>query len=161
MLDVDGVLTDGRLIFGPEGEVQKRFHAHDGCAIMLWQRLGKKTAVLSSRTHPAVRARLGELAIDWSCLGEADKSSGYNRIRAMADCPNEAIAYVADDLPDVVCMARCGFAVAVSNAVPAVKRRADYITSRPGGDGAVAELVELILRKQKRWTRGDLAGSTG
>jgi 3-deoxy-D-manno-octulosonate 8-phosphate phosphatase (KDO 8-P phosphatase) len=152
MLDVDGVLTDGRVAPTADDEWGKRFHVHDGCAIKLWKRCGGKAAILSGREGRDVARRAAELGIEWVMLGVSDKLAGYEAIRASADCADAAVAYVGDDLPDLGPMSRCAWPVAVADAVPAVKRAAQYVTRRTGGCGAVAEVIELILRKQKRWS---------
>ena len=154
ILDVDGVLTDGGIVPGPEGEWSKRFCAQDGCAIKLWQRCGGKAALLSGRADRVVRQRAAELGIEWVRAGISAKLKAYESILADVGCADSAVAYVGDDLPDLSPMARCAFPVAVANAVPAVKRASDYVTRLAGGCGAVAEVVELLLRKQKRWSYG-------
>ncbi len=153
ILDVDGVLTDGRISAAIDGESGATFYAQDGCAIKLWQRCGGKVAILSGRANEAVARRAAELGIDWVQTGVADKLASYEAALALAGCRDPATAYIGDDLPDIGPMARCGFPVAVLNAVPAVKRVALYITRRRGGEGAVAEVVELLLRKRNRWSR--------
>jgi len=150
ILDVDGVLTDGRISPIGNNESARRFHVHDGCAIKLWKRSGGKVAILSAREGRDVMSRAAELGIDWVKLGVADKLAGYEAILASADCVDTVVAYVGDDLPDLGPMSRCGWPVAVADAIPAVKRAASYVTRRAGGCGAVAEVIELILRKQKR-----------
>lgn len=152
ILDVDGVLTDGRISPSGDDESARRFHVHDGCAIKLWKGCGGKVALLSGREGRDVVKRAAELGIDWVKLGVADKRAGYEAILASADCVDAAVAFVGDDLPDLGVMGRCAWPVAVADAVPAVKRSAQYITRRAGGSGAVAEVIELILRKQKRWS---------
>lgn len=152
ILDVDGVLTDGRISPSGDDEWARRFHVHDGCAIKLWKRCGGKAAILSAREGRDVARRAAELKIDWVKLGVADKLAGYEAMLAAADCVDAAVAYVGDDLPDLGPMSRCAWPAAVADAVPAVKRAAQYVTRRAGGSGAVAEVIELILRKQKRWS---------
>jgi len=152
ILDVDGVLTDGRISSAGGEESARRFHVHDGCAIKLWKRSGGKIAILSGREGRDVVSRAAELEIDWVKLGVADKLAGYEAILASADCVDAAVVYVGDDLPDLGPMSRCAWPVAVADAIPEVKRAARYVTRRPAGCGAVAEVIELILRKQKRWS---------
>lgn len=159
MLDVDGVLTDGRLFpessdpAGDDGLTGKAFHVQDGCAIKLWQRLGGETGILSGRTSRWIDRRADELDIRWRLTGATDKGAAYETLRKQAGCADVAIAYVGDDLPDLRPMARCGLPIAVANAVPEVKRVAAYVTRGRGGDGVVAEVVEMLLRRQKRWRR--------
>ena len=153
ILDVDGVLTDGRVRPGADGEWAKGFSIQDGCAIKLWQRCGGQVALLSGRSDTVTERRAAELGIEMVRAGAADKASAYDEIVASVGCTNEAVAYVGDDLPDCGPMSRAGFPVAVVNAHPAVKKSSKYVTRRRGGCGAVAELVELLLRKQHRWSR--------
>jgi len=152
ILDVDGVLTDGGILTTSDREAVKRFHAHDGHAIKLWQRCGGKVAIISGRRGGALEKRAAELDIKWVHTGIEQKLAAYEAILAGAGCDDQAVAFVGDDLPDVPPMSRAGFAVAVANAVPAAKRASHYVTRRRGGNGAVAEVVELLLRKKKRWT---------
>ncbi len=151
ILDVDGVLTDGRLLNGPTGEVAKLFNTRDGFAIKLWQRLGGKVAILSGRASEILAFRAHELGIECVHMGSTNKGEAYTSILVWAGCEDDATAYIGDDFPDLPPMRRCAFPVAVSNAAPEIKRHASYITARSGGEGAVAEAVELILRKQQRW----------
>ena len=150
ILDVDGVLTDGRISPRADEESARRFHVHDGCAIKLWKRSGGKVAILSAREGRDVMSRAAELGIDWVKLGVADKLAGYEAILTSANCKDTDVAYVGDDLPDLGPMSRCGWPVAVADATPEVKRASQYVTRRDGGCGAVAEVIELILRQQKR-----------
>lgn len=152
MLDVDGVLTDGRVVLGSEAEASKAFFVQDGCAIKLWQRNGGRTAILSGRSEGSVRERARELGIELVSTGASDKTTGFDNLLAYANVAATAVCYVGDDLPDLGPMSQCGLPVAVGNAAPAVKRAAAYVTRRPGGAGAVAEVVEWLLRGQNRWT---------
>jgi 3-deoxy-D-manno-octulosonate 8-phosphate phosphatase (KDO 8-P phosphatase) len=152
ILDVDGVLTNGRLTTTVDGEAGKTFHVHDGCAIKLWLRSGHRAAILSGRESAEVARRADELGIEWVHMGISDKIAAYEKILEEAGCEDSEVAYFGDDLPDVPPMLRCGFAAAVANAVPSVKRAARYVARRGGGSGAVAELVELLLRRQGLWS---------
>lgn len=168
ILDVDGVLADGAITLGnaaiagdqtPIVEQGKRFHVQDGYAVKLWSRAGGRVAILSSRSHPAVIARAAELSLDPSLVlqGQADKASGFEKLIELTGLAPSCVAYMGDDLPDAVCLQRAGMAIAVANAHPSIKRMANYVTRRRGGEGAVAEVVELILRKQGRWN--EVSGS--
>ena len=150
ILDVDGVLTDGRIVTDPGGDPRKSFHVQDGYAIKIWQRCGGEAAILSGRADRVVTQRAAELGIEWVHVGALDKLQAYESILAEAGCTDSNVAYVGDDLPDLGPMARCAFPIAVANAVPAVKRASVYVTRVSGGLGAIAEVVELLLRKQKR-----------
>lgn len=153
ILDVDGVLTDGRIAVAPSGEWTKAFYVQDGCALKLWQRLGGKVALLSGRAEEAVDRRAAELGIEWVHSGVTDKLRAYRAVLASAGYRDAEVSYVGDDLPDLAPMRCCGFPVAVANAAPVVKRAAHYVTRRRGGGGAVAEVVEVLLRKQERWSQ--------
>jgi 3-deoxy-D-manno-octulosonate 8-phosphate phosphatase (KDO 8-P phosphatase) len=149
ILDVDGVLTDGKIRASADGQAAKSFHVHDGSAIKAWQRRGGKVAILSGRAEEAITRRAAELGIECVHTGVTDKLLAYDAIVSSAKCRDAAVAYVGDDLPDLQPMGRCAFPVAVANAVPAVKRAAAYVTRRCGGAGAVAEVIEFLIRKQK------------
>ena len=152
ILDVDGVMTDGRITMAVQGEPVKAFYVQDGFAVKLWQRCGGKVALLSGRNESIVERRAAELGVEWVHTGATDKLAGYGAILARAGCGDAVVAYVGDDVPDLDPMSRCGFPVAVANAAPVVKRAAVYVTRRRGGAGAVAEVVELLLRRQSRWS---------
>lgn len=151
MLDVDGVLTDGSLRYGAEGETGKTFFVQDGWAIKEWQACGGKTAIITGRDGEALRRRAADLGIRMFHQGVTEKLAAYERVRDSVGCPDDRIAVVGDDHPDIAPMRRCGFPIAVQNAVPAVKRAAAYVTRRAGGSGAIAEIVELLLRKKGLW----------
>ena len=153
ILDVDGVMTDGRLAVGDARESSRRFHVHDGCAIKLWRRCDGKVAILSGKGGDDIAARAKGLGIDWVKMNVSNKETAYDEILASAECDDGAVCYMGDDLPDLKPMARCGFPVAVADALPAVKCAAQYVTRRCGGGGAVAEVVELLLRKRGQWNR--------
>ena len=153
ILDVDGVLTDGRLAMADTGEPAKTFYVRDGVAIKNWQRCGGKIAILSGRSEASVARRAVELGIELVLTGAEDKRTGYDAILAATGCRDVTAGYVGDDLPDLAPMGRCGFPVAVRNAAPAVKQAAMYVTRHRGGEGAVAEVIELLLRKRGQWPR--------
>ncbi len=152
ILDVDGVLTSGQIIIPSDGEQIMKFQVQDGLAIKLWQDLGGLVAILSGRSSAALATRAGELGIGLVYAGVSDKQGVYDEIKTKTECPDGATVYVGDDLPDLPVMERVGFPVAVANALPSVKRASAYVTRRGGGMGAVAEVVEFILRKQGRWS---------
>ena len=152
ILDVDGVLTDGRVEMSAEGEPVKAFFVRDGAAIKLWQRAGGQVAIISGRKEQSVLRRAKELGIDAVQIGVSDKLAAYQQLLTDSRCEESSICYIGDDLPDLTPMLRCGFAVAVADAAHAVKRIAHYVTKRPGGRGAVAEVIELLLRKRGQWS---------
>lgn len=152
ILDADGVLTDGRLAVSADGERVKYFFVQDGCAIKLWQRAGRQVAIVSGRGSDALAQRARELGVSTVLMDTKDKADGYRHVLDTLGFSNEQTAYMGDDLADLGPMTRCGFAIAPANAVAAVKRVAACITRRSGGAGAVAEAIELLLRKQHLWT---------
>lgn len=161
VLDVDGVLTDGRIVASADGEPLKLFHVRDGWAVKLWQHAGGTVALLTGRGGEVVVRRAAELGISLIRTGVQDKGRAFTEL--LDECgrtPAETV-YVGDDLPDVPVMERVGFAAAVADAAPAAKRAASYVARRPGGHGAVAEVVEWVLRKQGRWSRVAASGGTG
>ena len=145
IFDVDGVLTDGTLFIGAEGEAFKAFNILDGHGVKMLQSAGVATAILSGRSSAAVTRRAGELGIAHVIQGSPDKVADFERLIARLGIAADACAFVGDDLPDLDVMGRCGLAVAVANAVPKVKAAAHYVTSVPGGRGAVREFCELVL----------------
>lgn len=151
MLDVDGVLTSGQVGFDGQGSGGRWFAVQDGCGLKLWRLAGRQAAIISGRKSQAVVQRAAELGIKVVMQGVDDKLAAYRQVLEQMGADDDRVCYVGDDLPDLGPMGACAFPVAVYNAVPAVKRRAQYVTSRPGGGGAVAEVVELILRKQGKW----------
>jgi 3-deoxy-D-manno-octulosonate 8-phosphate phosphatase (KDO 8-P phosphatase) len=148
IFDVDGVLTDGTLWIGAQGEAFKAFNILDGHGIKMLQAAGVRTAILSGRESQAVVRRAGELSIDHVVQGAGDKAAAFEKLLADSGFAPEACAFVGDDLPDLPVLRRCGFAVAVANAVDEVKSASHYVTRMPGGRGAVREFCELVLRAQ-------------
>jgi 3-deoxy-D-manno-octulosonate 8-phosphate phosphatase (KDO 8-P phosphatase) len=155
LMDVDGVLTDGRiyLVAQPEGEAteMKVFSAHDGAGLKMARMAGLRTGVITGRESSATTRRAREMDMEFVYQGVAEKLAAYRRITRSAHIDDAEIAYVGDDLPDLPILTRVGLAVAVANAVPEVKSRAHYITNATGGAGAVREVVELILKAQGKW----------
>jgi 3-deoxy-D-manno-octulosonate 8-phosphate phosphatase (KDO 8-P phosphatase) len=151
VLDVDGVLTDGGLIFHADGSESKRFHTLDGHGIRLWQRAGGKVALLSGRASASVGRRAEDLEIAYVLQDCHVKLTALEQLLGQVGLKAENVAYVGDDLTDLPPMQRAGFAVAVANAVEEVKACADYVTARRGGDGAVREVIEYILKTSGRW----------
>ncbi len=152
ILDVDGVMTTGQLPYGPAGNEVKAFYVQDGGAIRLWFASGAAVALISGRQSPAVAARAGELGIESVTQGVTDKLPAYESMRRDHGLTDAEIAFVGDDLLDLEPMRRCGYPIAVANAVPLVKRAAHYVTRRPGGQGAVAEAVHRLLRHNGTWS---------
>lgn len=148
LFDVDGVLTDGRLYYGPAGESLKAFNILDGHGLRMLARSGVATGLLSGRQSPAAAIRASELGMAHVILGAEDKLLHFERLRASLALDASQCAFVGDDLPDIPVMRSCGLAVAVANAIPEVKARAHYVTAASGGHGAVREFCELLMRAQ-------------
>jgi len=145
VLDVDGVLTDGRLYFGAHGEVLKVFHAHDGYGIVKLIASGLEVAVISGRRSSAVSARCRELGIARVTQGANDKLAAFERLRKSVGVAAGACACVGDDLPDVALFAVVGLSFAVADAHPLARRAAHHVTKLPGGRGAVREVCDRLL----------------
>lgn len=143
--DVDGVLTDGSLHYGPAGEELKTFNSHDGLGIMLLAKSDVQLAVLSGRDCPALRRRLADLGVQVAVLGHLDKKTAVNGIMERCHVAPERTAIIGDDLPDAEIFGMCGVGVSVANAPDYVKAKAAYVTQKRGGDGALRELVDLVL----------------
>ncbi len=148
IFDVDGVLTDGTIWIGARGEAFKAFNILDGHGIKMLQGAGVRTAILSGRDSEAVVRRAEELSIHHVVQGAGDKAAAFAELLAESGFRAEAGAFVGDDLPDLPVLRRCGFAVAVANAVDEVKAACHYVTAAAGGRGAVREFCELVLRAQ-------------
>ncbi len=151
LCDVDGVLTDGRLFYGPEGEAWKAFHVRDGLAFKLAQRAGLKVGVLSARGGPALKRRVAELGLDLVMTDRQDKRSAFRELLETQGVTAEGIAYVGDDLVDLPVLRRCGLSFAPADAAPEVRDRVDHTLATPGGAGAVRETVEWVLRARGDW----------
>ncbi len=151
IMDCDGVLTDGRAFYGSGGFEAVAFNVKDGTGIKYLHRAGLRTAILSGRDVEAVRVRAQVLGIEQVELGAKVKVEAYERILARAGLSDEEVAYVGDDLPDLPVMRRVGLAVAVADAVPEVLAAAHLVTERRGGDAAVRETAEFILKAQGKW----------
>lgn len=150
VLDVDGVLTDGRLYFGARGEALKVFHVRDGYGIRRLMAGGIEVAVISGRRSAAVSARCRELGIARVVQGAADKLAAFERVRKRAQIAARACACVGDDLPDVPIFGIVGLAFAVADAHPLARRAAHHVTALPGGMGAVREVCDWLLAAQAR-----------
>jgi 3-deoxy-D-manno-octulosonate 8-phosphate phosphatase (KDO 8-P phosphatase) len=147
VLDVDGVLTDGRLYFGARGEALKVFHVHDGQGIAQLRRAGIEVAVISGRRSPMVSARCRELGIRHVHQGVADKLAVFRRLCARLKVLPAECACVGDDLPDLPLMKSVALSFAVADARREVRRAAAIVTRLPGGRGAVREACDHLLRK--------------
>jgi len=151
VLDVDGVLTDGRVTLTSGGEEIKSFHVRDGAGMKYWRRVGKKLAVITGRGSPAVMKRCEELGVDVVRLNALDKLPAYKDVLGELGLLPEAAAVVGDDLPDLPMMLQCGFAAAPADAAPEVCKAADYVAKLPAGAGCVRDVIEHILKAGKLW----------
>jgi 3-deoxy-D-manno-octulosonate 8-phosphate phosphatase (KDO 8-P phosphatase) len=151
VLDVDGVLTDGRIITHNDGSESKCFHVLDGHGLRMWMRAGLKVAWLSGRQSVATSRRAEELQIPYVLQDCHDKLPALQQLLAQVGVPARKVAYIGDDVMDLPALNYVGFAVAVANAVDEVRACADYVTTRAGGAGAVREVVEHILKGSGRW----------
>lgn len=146
VLDVDGVLTDGRLYYGPQGEAMKVFDVRDGHGIKMLMKNGVDVALLSARNSDIVTARARELGIASVLQGRSDKAIAFTSLLADAGVAREDSGFIGDDLPDLPAMRAAGFAVTVADGCDAAQAAAHWITPVPGGRGAVRSLAEFILR---------------
>ncbi len=155
LMDVDGVLTDGRYFHFPDADGKlvetKGFDSQDGIALSWLNKYGIKTGVISGRTSPATVERARQSKMAYVYQGHTEKIPILDEILADCQLKKEQVAYIGDDLTDVVIMHRVGFGVATANARPEVKAEADYVTKAAGGYGAVREVVEMILQAKGLW----------
>ncbi len=151
VLDVDGVLTDGGIIYADNGVELKQFHVRDGSGLKIWQFLGKRAAIISGRTTRVVEVRAAELGIAPVYQGAAEKMPAYRRLLADGNLRPEQVCFIGDDVPDLPVLLHCGLAVAVADACPEARAAAYHVTAAPGGRGAVRETIELVLRCQGLW----------
>jgi 3-deoxy-D-manno-octulosonate 8-phosphate phosphatase (KDO 8-P phosphatase) len=155
LMDVDGVLTDGRLynVPGPDGKMveTKGFDSQDGIALQWLSWYGIKKGLISGRVSPATDERAKQTKFTYVYQGHIEKIPILNEILADAGVTKDQVAYIGDDLTDIVVMRRVGFAIATANAREEVKKAAHMVTKTPGGQGAVREVIELILKAQGKW----------
>ena len=148
IFDVDGVLTDGGLRYGPDGELIKTFNVLDGHGIKLLQQSGVKTAIISARQSAIVARRAADLGIGILMQGVHDKRAAFERTASEAGMTPDVCGFMGDDVIDLPVMTRVGFAVSVPNGHPEVRNRAHYVAEAAGGRGAVRGVYDLILRAQ-------------
>lgn len=151
VLDCDGVLTDGRIILLPDGDETKSFDVRDGHAMVMAKRAGIPIAIISGRKSSAVRARAEELGVAHLHEMAWGKIEPYERVLTEEALTDAEVCYVGDDVVDIPLLRRAGLAVAVADAVEEAKRFAHLVTLRPGGRGAVREVIELLLKAQGKW----------
>lgn len=151
IMDVDGVLTDGGIVVHSDGTESKRFHVMDGHRVKMWQRAGLETAIISGRETACTSIRAEQLGITHVVQGALKKLPAFEELLHQLGLTASEVACVGDDLMDIPLVKRAGLGVAVANAAEELKHVANYITTRPGGQGAVAEVIESILKKSQRW----------
>jgi 3-deoxy-D-manno-octulosonate 8-phosphate phosphatase (KDO 8-P phosphatase) len=152
LLDVDGVLTDGAVVMYGDGSESKRFHIRDGIALVWAQRVGLKVGILSARHSATTNQRAAQLGISLVYQGVASKATAFDQILNDTAVTDAEVAYMGDDIVDLAVLKRVGLSAAPSDAVPEVRSLVDFVSTRCGGDGAVRELAELILRTQGHWS---------
>ena len=151
LLDVDGVLTDGGVTLGPDGDDWKTFHIRDGLGLRLWRQAGCRAGFVTGRTSRAVERRAAELGITIVRQGVTDKAAAVAAIVAECGLDAERTAFMGDDLPDLAAMAACGVGLAPADACAEVREKAVFVTALPGGRGAVREAIERLLGARGAW----------
>ena len=151
LFDVDGVLTDGKLLLQADGSESKQFDIKDGTGIVLAQRAGLKVGFLSARLSPPTQHRAAQLGVTLVHQGVSSKIETYEHIVDKLVLEDEEVAYMGDDIVDLPVLSRVGLAAAPADAAPDVRARVHWVSQAPGGCGAARELIELILRAQRAW----------
>lgn len=152
-LDVDGVLTDGKIYFDSEGRELKGFYTRDGLGLKALQRSGTRLAIITGRTSPMVTQRATELNIDYVFQGSSDKLGAYMELLEQSGLEEKQVCYAGDDWIDLPVLQRCGLAITVPSADREMRERVHWVTTRDGGDGAVREICDLILTAQGHFER--------
>lgn len=147
-MDVDGVMTRGDIVYDSNGLEVKHFNAHDGLGIKLARLAGLKTGIISSRESGTIRVRAKELKMDYLYLGRDLKLQAFHELQSVLSLPSEKFCFIGDDLPDIPVIREAGLGVAVNNATEPTRKSAHLVTERKGGDGAVREVIEIILKSQ-------------
>ena len=151
ILDVDGVLTDGTVIYSDAGQELQAFHVRDGSGLSLWRKAGKRSAIVTGRGSKALERRAAELGIDPVLQQVRDKAAAFAEVLQQMSVTPERVAVVGDDLPDLPMFHRAGTAFAVGDAALEVQAVADMVTRNVGGRGAVRDVVEVVLKAQGKW----------
>lgn len=151
VLDVDGVLTAGGIVYGDNDTEIKAFHVRDGSGLKVWEAAGKRSAIITGRQSRVVAIRAAEVGIGHVYQGAADKRAAFAALLDATRLTPAQVCYVGDDLPDLPLLRQCGLAVAVADACGEAREDAHYVTQQPGGRGAVREVIERILRCQGCW----------
>lgn len=151
LTDIDGVLTDGGITYDDRGVETKTFNVRDGLGVRLWQRAGGKVGIVTGRASTVVENRAADLDIEIVCQAVKEKLPVIREIAESAGIELEQVAYLGDDLPDLPAIRAVGFGAAVADAAPELIEAADYVTTTPGGRGALREVVEKLLKDSGRW----------
>jgi 3-deoxy-D-manno-octulosonate 8-phosphate phosphatase (KDO 8-P phosphatase) len=150
-MDVDGTLTDGTITYGDDGGETKSFHARDGAGIHLLKVAGIEAAIVTGRTSAAVTRRAAELGIREVVQGVTDKATAVRALRTQRNFQAGEVAYVGDDLSDLLAMREAGFSAAPADAATEVRGIATFVCTKAGGRGAVREAIEALLKREGRW----------
>lgn len=150
-MDVDGVLTDGKIIYDSQGVESKEFFVQDGVGLNALKKFDIRLAIITGRQSPMVERRAKELGIDYVIQGRDDKAIALKTLAESLSLPLEHCAYIGDDLPDVGAIKGAGLGLSVANGCELAKQTADYVTTKTGGSGAVREVCELILIAQNHY----------
>lgn len=153
VIDVDGVLTDGTIVIDDHGVESKHFYVRDGSAISLWRKAGKRVAILSGRQAACVDVRAAELGISPVIQGAAHKAKPFRSLVGELGFETGQTCYIGDDLADLPALAIAGLAACPADAAPEVRCVAHFVSTYPGGRGAVRDIVEFILKSQNAWNR--------
>lgn len=148
IFDVDGVLTNGKLFYGPDGMEYKAFNVHDGQGIKFLKKTGVDVGIITACQSEIVRKRSKDLEIDHLYQVNQPKCQAYETLKEKLNLSKEQIAFVGDDIPDLSVMQLVGFSIAVANAIPIVQKYADWVTRSKGGKGAVREVCDFIMHAQ-------------
>lgn len=151
LLDVDGVLTDGRIIYDSRGRDSKFFDVHDGLGVYLLSKAGIKTVLITAKSSATIKPRARDMRVEEVFGDVSPKSAILGKLLKKYNVTEEEVCFVGDDLVDLGLMRLVGFGVAVANACPEIKNTASYVTIKHGGRGAVREIAELILKSQGKW----------
>jgi len=151
LMDVDGVLTDGSIIYADNDVEIKSFHVRDGSGLKLWKLEGHRSGIITGRSSRVVDVRAAELDVEFVIQGARDKLDAYREVLKQTDLKTEQVCFIGDDVPDLPILRNCGLAVTVADACVDVMADCHYVTRSGGGRGAVREVIELILRCQDRW----------
>lgn len=147
-MDVDGTLSDGKIYYSDKGEEYKVFDVKDGLGLRVWKKLGKKSAIITGRKSFIVEKRAKELGIDEIFMGVENKAEVVKILKEKYTLDKEQIACIGDDYNDLPMFAQSGLKFTPSNAIEAIKKSADIVLSKKGGDGAVREMIEILLAKE-------------